>query len=136
MTKKKTDVVKKEKTTKKVKKVEKTEIINKQINESNKEKIEELLKEAEILGEHKELEKKEIIEQNRPKTIDDVRAELMPEINQFINKMVHSGRARMYPDETCELERLYNAYYGVYEKIGKCDICGIRMFSRLQKLVK
>lgn len=53
------------------------------------------------------------------------------EAKSFLWSMLKSGRARMTQEEAKRLEEIYNRTLGLAEKVGNCDICGVRMFRRM-----
>ena len=64
----------------------------------------------------------------------DRQTELILEFIEFNKKFV--GRSRMTHDEAVKLFTIYNEYYNQDEKNYSCDLCTIRVYSRLNKVAE
>jgi hypothetical protein len=58
---------------------------------------------------------------------------LINEIEEFVNRM-KGQRVMIYEDQVI-MYALYNKYYGTIEQNYGCDLCAIRLFSRLENLI-
>lgn len=58
-------------------------------------------------------------------------------LNDFIQlRRELSGRTRMQHGEAVRMFDIYNRYYNAHENNYTCDLCAIRLYSRLSKLVQ
>jgi hypothetical protein len=60
--------------------------------------------------------------------------ELIDKIEEFVNSM--KGKRMMTHDEQEVMFGLYNKYYNTVEQNYGCDLCAIRIFSKLENLIK
>ena len=67
------------------------------------------------------------------KQIDD-KKELVVEIHNFVMSM--NGKSKGTAEEIKMMFSLYNKYYGTNEREYHCDLCAIRIFSKLNKITK
>ena len=64
----------------------------------------------------------------------DPKLELTIQIYNFVNSM--KGKSRATPSETKQMFELYNKYYNANERNTNCDLCAIRIYSKLEKIYK
>lgn len=64
----------------------------------------------------------------------DNKKDLVVEIYNFVMSM--KGKSKGTPDEIKAMFALYNKYYGTAERDYHCDLCAIRIFSKLDKIAK
>lgn len=62
----------------------------------------------------------------------EIKKELVVEISEYICKM--DGKSIALLDEIKEMYGLYNRYYGTAENDYSCDLCAIRIYSKLKKI--
>lgn len=60
--------------------------------------------------------------------------ELTERIVTFVKNM--KGKGKLTHDEAVYMFNLYNEYYGTVERDYSCDLCAIRIYSKLEKISK
>lgn len=69
----------------------------------------------------------------RPKKVDPKKL-LAEEIAVFVKSMI--GKARANQTEVNQMFALYNKWYGTMEQNYNCDLCAIRIYTKLEKIAK
>lgn len=64
----------------------------------------------------------------------DPRKELGKEINEFVTSL--KGRSKASREEIKKMFDLYNKWYTTKETNYSCDLCAIRIYSKLEKISK
>ena len=52
---------------------------------------------------------------------------------EFYRTTVRKTRSRLNKAQAAELQEIYNFIFKTNEKIGKCDLCAVRMYSKVEK---